>query len=77
MIVCGRLDRSNIWVLQQAVTGESGYEKLSCLTNVLDFKLFSTLDSLESADEIEVLYELRVESKSGNVSLLEKTSLLS
>jgi hypothetical protein len=56
-------------VLQQAVTGEAKDEKLSCVTKLLDFKLFSTLESFEDTEEIEVLYELRVESKSGTSSV--------
>ncbi|KAK9915395.1 hypothetical protein WJX75_008587 [Coccomyxa subellipsoidea] len=63
---------SNTWVLQQAVTGEAKDEKLSCVTKLLDFKLFSTLDSFEDTEEIEVLYELRVESKSGEAKKPKK-----
>ncbi len=59
------LDRQNGWLLQQAVTGEAEEEQISCVTDGQDYRLFSVLDNLESADDIEVQYELRVESKSG------------
>ena len=71
------LDRQNGWLLRQAVTGEAEEEQLSCVTDVKDYRLFSVLDNLESADDIEVKYELRVESKSGTHSPMLMSSCLS
>ncbi len=65
----GSCDRNLRWLVQQAVSGGAEHEKLRCLTLVRDHDLFATMDNLESRNEIEVLYELAVNPKSGTAAL--------
>lgn len=64
----GLMDRHLRWLVQQAVSGGSEDEKLSCLTLDKDHALFTAMDDLERRDEIEVLYELAVNPKSGTAA---------